>query len=167
MALKDIKGAFILLVSALITAFLYNYFSPFGIAIFGRWDESKGVVTAISKTDPVNTSIEIYDPEAVNLIVKNKKRIILDVRPREVYDQGHLPHALSFPLMDFDDDVANILGSINRNSAILVYCSSAECTDSHTFAGRLKNLRYTDVKVFSGGFRQWQEKGYKIEKNGE
>lgn len=164
---KDIKGTFLLLFFALITAFSYNHLSPFGIALFGQWETSKGVVLAISKTDSVNAEIQINNPELIRRIVQKKERIILDVRPREIYDQGHLPSALSFPLMDFDQNLGQILGSINRQSAVLVYCSSFECTDSHTIAMRLINLRYNNVKIFSGGFRQWQEKGYKIEKNEE
>ncbi|MCD4722660.1 MAG: rhodanese-like domain-containing protein [Desulfobacula sp.] len=162
---KDIKGIFLLFVFALTTAFFYNWFSPFGIALLGQWETSKGVVTAISKTDSVTASIEINNPMIIKQIVQKKEKIILDVRPREIYDQGHLPYALSFPLMDFDDSVGQLLSSINRQSAILVYCSSFECTDSHMVAQRLKNLRFIDVKVFSGGFRQWQEMGYEIEKN--
>ena len=67
--------------------------------------------------------------------------------------------------MEFDQKIIQILDSINRQSALLIYCSSVECTDSHTFAQRLTNLGYDNVKVFSGGFRQWQEKGYEIKKN--
>jgi rhodanese-related sulfurtransferase len=165
MTQKDIKGLFLLLFFAVTTAFLFNFFSPFGIAILGQWETSKGVVTAISKTDSVEASIEINNPVVIKQIVQKKERIILDARPRDIYNQGHLPSALSFPLMDFDDNIGQLLSSINRQSAILVYCSSFECTDSHTFATRLKNLKFIDVKVFSGGFRQWQEMGYEIEKN--
>lgn len=164
---KDLKGMVILLGFAVVTAFLYNYISPFGIAFVGQWDTSKGVVTAISKDDTINTSLEINNPELVKKIIQKKERIILDVRPREMYDQGHLPSALSYPLMDFDEIIGEIFGSLKRESAILVYCSSFECEDSHAFAQRLRNLRYNNVKVFSGGYRQWQEKGYGIEKNEE
>ncbi len=165
MTQKDIKGLFLLLFFALTTAFFFNWFSPNGIALFGQWETSKGVVNAISKTDSVTASIEINNPVRINQIVPKKKKIILDVRPRNNYNQGHLPSALSFPLKDFDDSVGHLLSSINRQAAILVYCASFECTDSHTFAQRLKNLRFSDVKVFSGGFRQWQKMGYEIEKN--
>ncbi|MBU1342489.1 MAG: rhodanese-like domain-containing protein [Proteobacteria bacterium] len=159
------KGTVLLVFFAGITALFYNQFSPFGIALFGQWETSKGVVFSISKTDSVDASIEINDPEIIKRIVQKKERIVLDVRPREIYNQGHLPFAVSFPLMEFDETIEQLLSSINRKSAILVYCSSIECTDSHTFAMRLKNLKYDNVKVFSGGFRQWEEKGYEIQKN--
>ena len=165
MTRKDIKGFFLLFFFALTTAFFFNWFSPYGIALFGQWETTKGVVTAISKTDSVTASLEINNPVHIKQIVQKKEKIILDVRPLDIYNQGHLPSALSFPLMDFDDSVGHLLSSINRQAAILVYCASFECTDSHTFAQRLKNLRFIDVKVFSGGFRQWQEMGYEIEKN--
>jgi len=164
---KDLKGMVILFVFSAITAFSYNFISPFGIALVGQWESSKGTVTAISKKDSVDNSLEINNPELVRQIIRNKERIVLDVRPREIYDQGHLPSALSYPLMDFDEIIGRILGSLKRESAILVYCSSVECTDSHTFAERLKKLRYNNIKVFSGGYRQWQEKGFEIEKNEE
>ena len=167
MALKDTKGVFFLLFFALVTAFFYNHVSPFGIPVLGQWEPSKGVVSAKSNTDSVNTSIEINNIDSIKQIVQKKEKIILDVRPREIYNQGHLPTALSFPLMDFDQNIGQILSSINRQAELLVYCSSIECTDSHTFATRLKNLRYDNIQVFSGGFRQWQEMGYKIEKNEE
>ena len=167
MTRKDLKGVVILVFFAVTAAFLYNIVSPFGIALQGQWETSKGTVTALSKKDTVNSSIEITRPDQVFQMVQKKQRQILDVRPREIYDLGHLPHAISFPLVQFDEEIARILSTMDRQSAILVYCASFECTDSHTIAERLKHMGYTDVKVFSGGFRLWQDMGYEIEKNEE
>lgn len=164
MSLKDLKDTFPLLFFALTAAFCYNYFSPAGIALFGQWETSKGVVTAHSKTNSVNASIEINNPKIIKQIIQKKERIVLDVRPREFYEEGHLPGALSFPLMEFDNIIEKLLKMTDKQSPILVYCSGFECTDSHDFAANLKDIRFTDVKVFSGGFRQWQEMGYEIEK---
>lgn len=149
---KEIKGSVYLIAFALVSAFIFNHFSPSGIALFGQWGKSKNT----------DSSIEINNPEIVKQIIKDKKRIVIDVRARETYDQGHLPTSLNYPLIEFDEIVPKILGSLKRSDSILVYCSSIECTDSHTFAKRLIALQYSDVKVFSGGFRQWQEEGYKI-----
>lgn len=164
MARKDVKGIFVLFVIALISAFLYNHLSPSGIALLGQWEPSQGVVTANSKIDSVNASIEINAIKTIEKIVQEQKSIIIDVRSRDTYDEGHLPNALSFPLVEFDERVSDILRIIKRESPVLVYCSSIECSDSHTFAERLILLKYANVNVFSGGFRQWQEMGYEIEK---
>jgi len=145
----------------------FKHFSPFGIALFGQWETSKGVVSAISKKETITPSIEINNPDEVLRLIQTKERMILDVRQKDSFDQGHLPGALSFPLDEFDENVEDLFAAAQSDSAILVYCSSIECTDSHTFADHLIMPGYTDVKVFSGGFRQWQEMEYKIEKNEE
>ena len=163
--LKDIKYLVFLLIFSISAAFLYNHFSPFGIAVFGQWEASKGVVNAMSKKEVFNFAIEINDPIRIQQIVENKERLILDARHKDFYDIGHLPGALSYPLFDFDENLDKLLNTFNKNSAILVYCSSIECTDSHTLATRLIELNYADVKVFAGGFRQWDEMDLKIEKN--
>jgi rhodanese-related sulfurtransferase len=165
MTRKDFKGILVLVFFSLITAFSYNFLSLSGLPLSGQWEPSKGVVSARSKTDSVNADIQINNAEMIRQIVKYNKRIILDVRPREIYNQGHLPGALSFPLSRFDENIVQILDSIEQQSPLLLYCSSVECTDSHTFAKRLQSLRYDNIKVYSGGFRQWMEKGYEIEKN--
>ena len=165
MTLTDFKGIVVLLSFAVITAFVYNQFSPHGIELFGQWDAQKGVVRAISKSDDLLPSIEIHDPNIIQTIIKTKSRIIIDVRHRDIYDQGHLPGALSFPIIDFDQNIRQIITTIKRKEPLLIYCSSSECSDSHSFAAHLINLKYTDVKIFSGGFRTWEEDGRKIEKN--
>ncbi|MBC2705864.1 rhodanese-like domain-containing protein [Desulfobacula sp.] len=165
MTLKETKGTFFLIFFALATAFFYNHFSPFGIALFGQWQTSNGVVNAISKTDLVNASIEINNPEIIRRIIQEKKRIVLDVRPLEFYEEGHLPGALPFPLMEFDTVIDKLLEMTDQQSPILIYCSGFECMDSHNVATNLENMRFTNVKVYPGGFRQWQEMGHDIEKN--
>ncbi len=164
---KDIKNIIFLLIFSVSIAFLYNHFSPFGIAVFGQWETSKGVVNAISKNETFNFAIEINDPNRVQQIITKKERIVVDARHKDFYDMGHLPGALSYPLIDFDTNLDQMLSALGKNSAILVYCSSFECTDSHTLASRLIESNFTDVKVFAGGYGQWVELGFKIEKNEE
>ncbi len=165
MTLKEIQGIVLLLSISISTAFVYNMLSPHRIAIVGQWEASKGVVSAVSKAIPIEFSIEILDPKIIEDIVKDETWIIIDARDIEFYNMGHIPRALSFPLIDFDQNLSIIIHSIKKDSKILVYCSSVECEISHRFAERLKQLKYSYVKVFSGGFRQWQEMGNEIIKN--
>ncbi len=164
---KDIRGVFALVFFAVVTAVIFNHMSPSGIALFGQWETQKGVVSANPKTNPINNSIDIHSAQLVSKIIKEKQRTIIDVRAREVFDMGHIPTAVSFPLVTFDDNFLQMLSTIKQHDPVLLYCSSVYCTDSHSFADLIMNMGYTDVKVFSGGFDQWQEKGYEIEKNKE
>ena len=141
-----------------------NHFSPSGIALLGQWDKSKGVVTPKSKQEIIHGEIEINNPLRVLQLLKNKEVVLLDVRPTHIYDQGHLPGALSFPLVNFEENLEQLQTTFKRDTAILVYCSGIECSDSHGFASKLVALKFTQVQVYSGGFSEWQEMGFEIEK---
>ena len=158
-------GILTLLTIAGFISFGVNFFSPSGIALIGQWDNAKGVVTAKSKQDAVHSDIEVNDPVLVQQMIQGKAVFLLDVRPKDVYDQGHLPGAFSFPLMEFDEGLDKLLTLVKKDSPILVYCSGVECTDSHTFAAQLMAMKFLKVQVFAGGFRQWEEMRFEIEKN--
>ena len=160
-------GVLILLTVSLIISMGVNYFSPSGIALKGQWEPSKGVVTAKSKQDIVHTDIEINNPLAVRQMIQNREVVLVDARPKDVYDMGHLPGALSFPLTDFDGGLDRLMDRVKKDTAMLVYCSGVECHDSHAFAAKLLALKFTKVRVYAGGFSEWQEMGFETEKNEE
>lgn len=145
--------------SALLLSLAVNYLSPAGIGLVGQWDTRVGVVSAV----PVETAIEINNPVTARRIVLNRERIVLDVRPLFVYEAGHIPGAHSFPLNAFEENFDRLMDLVRRQSPILVYCSGLECEDSHSFARRLAELGFTDVRVYAGGFMQWEEMGFDIE----
>ncbi len=159
-------GVFTLLVVSLVLSLGVNYFSSSGIALRGQWDRSKGVVRAKSK-DALHTDIEINNPLEVRNIIQSREVLLLDVRSKDIYDDGHLPGAFSFPLADFDEVLPKLLDLVKKDAPILVYCSGVECSDSHTFATQLLALRFTQVRVYAGGFLEWQEMEFEIEKNEE
>ena len=158
-------GVLLLLTLAALLSFGVNSFSPTGIALKGQWDRSKGVVMANSKQDIALADIEINNPLRVQQMIKNTEVVLMDVRPKDIYDMGHLPGAFSFPLEEFDEVLDRLLTLVKKDSVVLVYCSGVECTDSHTVAAQLLALNFKKVRVYAGGFREWQEMGYETEKN--
>ncbi len=163
MVVKHLPGALLLLFSALVIAVAVNRVSPKGIEWVGQWDRGKGVVTARSKSGPVLAEAEVHNPLKVLKMVQSRSRILIDVRLKDIYDMGHLPGALSFPLHEFDQRKEEFFQKIKPHDPVLVYCSGVTCTDSHTFAARLRGLGFTNVKVYAGGFQEWEEMGFDIE----
>ena len=161
--IKPLKGAALLLILSLVLGLGVNFLSPRGIALIGQWDTQKGVISARSREDAVHRDIEIDNPMEVRRIVDQKEMLVLDARPAFIYEEGHIPGALSFPLDEFDQRLPQLLHMVKKDSPILVYCSGLECTDSHTFASRLMDLQFSRVRVYGGGFAQWQEMGFEIE----
>ena len=163
---SDIKGIVFLICFAMLSALIFNHLSPFGIALFGQWEKNKGVVSALSKQNPIDYSIEIHQPDLVLQVVEQKKRVILDARHQEFYDAGHIPGAVSWPLAQVQDARDKFVSTVKEKSTpILVYCSGFDCTDSHYLAAMLMKNGFLDVKVFPGGWQQWVDMGFEVEKN--
>ncbi len=163
--MKHFQGILILLTISVILSFTYNNFSVSGISLIGNWDRTKGVVSANTKTSIVKREREINNLSDMKIIVEDKSALIIDTRLEEIFIKGHIPGAKSIPLSGFDELIGQFYQAVSMEQKIVVYCSSRECTDSHTFAQKLFEVGYEDVKVFAGGFIEWEKGGYQVEKN--
>jgi len=163
MPLKDItKELAIILGIAVIAAFAINVFSPKGIALFGDWDTSRGVVTAKPKDDVVSHELEIGDVTTAKALY-DSGAVFVDARSEEDYGHGHIKGAISLPVWQFEARVDEFKHEFPTHLAIVTYCSGRECEDSHELAQCLMDEGYFDVRVFIDGYPGWEEEGYPIE----
>lgn len=51
-----------------------------------------------------------------------------------------------------------------KSAAIVVYCASKTCQNSHLAARRLEQLGYADVAVYAGGKEDWSAAGLPVER---
>ena len=94
--------------------------------------------------------LNITAEEARKLMDSEKDRIILDVRSREEYDQGHIPGAILIPDTEIEAKAADLLP--DKDQLILVYCRSGR--RSKLAAQSLADLGYTNSREF-GGILDW------------
>lgn len=161
--ITDIKEMVFLVLLSVCVSMGYNRLSDNGLALVGQWDTSQGVISARSKHSVVDASREINSLVEMKQIVEEKQCVVADVRPDAAYEKGHIPGALSFPLSRFDQVIGTFIEQIAPESPVVLYCSGRECHESHAFADQIGQFGYTDVKVFSGGFDEWQQQGLPIE----
>ena len=76
--------------------------------------------------------------------------IILDVRTREEFDQGHIPGAIQISHEEIAEKAEKML--TDKDQLILVYCRSGR--RSKIAAEALVELGYTNIKEF-GGITGW------------
>lgn len=99
---------------------------------------------------------QISQDEARILMAEAEDRIILDVRTKEEYAEGHIPGAICVPNETIGTEMPEELP--DKEQLILVYCRSGN--RSRKAAEKLAKIGYTNVKEF-GGIITWN--GY-IEK---
>ena len=158
-----IKELFFLFGIAVLTAFAVNAVSLKGIALFGDWDTSQGVVTAKPKDDPVSHDLEIGDVRTAREIYDSGSAVFVDARTREDYRDGHISGAVSFPAYAFEEHIDAFKMKYPPFLTIVTYCTGRECDDSHVLARRLLDEGYTDVRVFIDGYPAWEELGHPVE----
>lgn len=160
---KDIQGCVVILVLAFGLGIGINFMLPSGIPLFGQWEEGAGVIMAGSAQKGAALAEEINNPLKVRQMIESGEIAVVDVRRADLYDLGHIPGALSFPLSEFDQNINRFRHRFKADDPLLVYCSGVTCHDSHTFGARLIELGYSHVFVYAGGFSEWEEMGFEVE----
>ncbi len=76
---------------------------------------------------------------------------VLDVRPAEEYAAGHIPGALSVPL----DQLADRLAELPADQEIVAYCRGAYCVLAHD-AVRLLTAHHRPARRLADGMLEWR-----------
>lgn len=84
--------------------------------------------------------------------------IVLDVRPREEYDAGHLPGARAVPLDELDAHLADLPPS----QEIVVYCRGPYCVFADESVARLRAQGYR-ARRLDAGLPDWRAAGLPVE----
>lgn len=84
--------------------------------------------------------------------------IILDVRPRDEYLAGHLPHAVSVPLAELKAR----LKTLSRKKEIVAYCRGPYCVLAQEAVALLRSRGFNAVRL-TDGIAEWREAGLPVE----
>jgi ArsR family transcriptional regulator len=82
---------------------------------------------------------------------------LLDVRPQEEYEAGHLPEAINIPLAQLEV----MLDRLPHDREIVAYCRGPYCVMSHEAVQRLRQLGF-QVRRFEEGYPEWKAAGLPV-----
>ncbi|EAT14266.1 rhodanese-like domain-containing protein [Desulfuromonas acetoxidans] len=102
--------------------------------------------------------------DAVQVVQWQKQNhLIVDARSVEAYVEGHLPAALSVPRGD-RRALSNVVDCCLVQEQVLVYCSGEHCDDSFVVGEELFRAGFTTIMLYEGGFADWQQRGFAVER---
>lgn len=104
---------------------------------------------------------EITYKQFVQMRSSGEPYVLLDVLPSDSFNDGHIPHALNFPVSDMTPET--VAERLSLDAEIIVYCGSFECSASTQAAQLLQSLGYT-VLDYKGGLKEWQAEGNTLTK---
>ena len=96
--------------------------------------------------------ITVPPAEAMEIIKDNNNVVIVDVRPQEKFDAGHIPGAINIPVTEIVDKAESVFP--DKKADILVYCGTGD--KSQVAAIRLADMGYEHVIEMTGGLEFWK-----------
>jgi 3-mercaptopyruvate sulfurtransferase SseA len=119
--------------------------------------------------DPQIPSKQLMTPEQLNQLLKSSKPLVLQIGPRSLYDQAHIPGAEFIGCTSGPEGLDALrarLKSEPKDKLIVLYCGCcpwSHCPNVHPAYKELRNLGYTNVRVLyiANNFGvDWVNKGY-------
>jgi rhodanese-related sulfurtransferase len=89
------------------------------------------------------------------LIDDKEKVVLIDARPKRVFDKGAIPGALNIPDSEFEKHVDKL--PADKATPLIYYCGGLECVLSDKSAVKARALGYTSVKTYSEGYPAWEK----------
>ncbi len=74
------------------------------------------IMIGCENKESINTYITL---EKIEEIAENKKYVIIDVRTKEEYNEGHIKESINIPYDEIDENI-----EIDKDKIIFVYCRS-------------------------------------------
>jgi rhodanese-related sulfurtransferase/predicted transcriptional regulator len=116
-------------------------------------DASAGRVAEVERAarDYLGDEVEAISREELRKRLRSKDVVLVDVRPAEEFDAGHIDEAVSIPL----DELEERLAELPPDSEIVAYCRGAFCAYAHEAVRRLRT-RGRSARRLEGGWPEWQ-----------
>lgn len=100
--------------------------------------------------DTAKSYTQISQEEAKEMMAKDDRHIVVDVRRQDEYDAGHIPGAILIPNESIGTERPKELPDLDQ--IILIYCRSGN--RSKQAAQKLFDIGYTNIYEF-GGINTW------------
>lgn len=127
------------------------FFIPLGLPASELVDATPFSVTGATTVDAAAAKA-LFDNEAA----------FVDLRKQNMWNSGRVPGAIWLDYRTSFDETA-LAAEVDKDEAIIFYCSGVRCPRSSKAATKAVGWGYTNVKYFRDGFPAWKKAGYPVE----
>lgn len=105
-----------------------------------------------------NGDLEHVDSNRLFEMMRAGEAVLIDVRPHEEFEAGHIPGAVSLPL----DDLMTRIDRLPRDARIVAYCRDAYCVLAPQAVRAMSRFGLTTERL-EIGFTEWVAGGRPVE----
>jgi phage shock protein E len=116
-----------------------------------------GSLTALADAPKAFKNVDVQQFDKLRL---EKNSVILDVRTKKEFDEGHIPAAINIDVNapDFEQKIAKL----DKSKTYLVHCAAG--VRSVKACNRLASLDFKDLHNLEQGLKAWEKAGKPIQK---
>jgi rhodanese-related sulfurtransferase len=148
---QPIFEALLLIAAAAVLGFAYTFVTKQGF-----FSAQKAGISA------ANTNLEMISLEKAKELYESQNVLFIDARHDFEYKAGHIHGSINVALNSIDTNQIQ-LESIPKEKMLVIYCDGIECNSSIELALKLMDLKYTNIKIFFGGWQEWKKNNYPID----
>lgn len=117
-------------------------------------DKLKDLRHDSKKAEDFFTKLMAYTlgPMELKEMMESENIVVLDVRDKEDYDDGHIPNAISIPRKELD----NRYTELSKENLHIVYCYNQQC-HLGLCACRFLATKNIPCMHMEGGYKTWSE----------
>jgi len=120
--------------------------------------------------EEIKEVIAFKEPQAITLeqaykLYENGVKFV-DARDEADFIVSHITNSINIPFDDFDNHKQK-LELLSKEKPMVIYCGGTDCDLSILLGNLLFEQGYKQVYVFFGGWNEWLEANYPIEKSAE
>jgi rhodanese-related sulfurtransferase len=188
---KTFKEILIIFFITLIIALIVNTINPNGVSIIAdaslfEVDSNKTMDVSNIKNDPYDTAgkkLNLFSTtektkegyiKPQNIALAHTKALydinglFIDGRKPVDYAAGHIKGAINIPYEEFrekpQEEKIEMMRKFNKEGVIVCYCDGGDCDISIDLAYELAKLGFNSVNIYLGGFAEWENAGYPVER---
>lgn len=91
--------------------------------------------------------------------VRSDSALLVDARPELFFNSGHIGNAISLPRSSFAASYSRSRDAFaDKGRPVIVYCQGGTCVDSVEVAGQLRVSGLKNVRVYLGGWNEWNRR---------
>ena len=109
-------------------------------------------------TDAKRNVTEIRPTDAAEKM-KSSDVVVIDVREKDEWDEGHIPDAIHLSRGTIELDIEERVP--DENTTVIVHCGGGG--RSALAAESLQKMGYKNVRSMAGGFKAWKDAGLPTE----
>ncbi|HUT04147.1 MAG TPA: rhodanese-like domain-containing protein [bacterium] len=127
-----------------------------GVDLFSYQPPSKQTIANSGRQTDAISQIDLMTALRLQ---KTPGVVFVDARPKVEFETGHIPGAINIPAKTFEDVAPGLKESLVKADKVVTYCSDVECDEALEVAEMLHDLLNRPILVFTGGMREYQNKG--------